>query len=71
MTNAELDEIMIHRWPILIRWAMQHGDDFARDFTRSIARKNKRASWHPSLKEQWFMRRFLAEMAQHDPEVLE
>lgn len=71
MTDAELEEIIIHRWPALTRYAMVHGDDWTRKFARSIARNAKRPAWRPSPKQQFIMRRLLAEMGQDNLDVLE
>lgn len=66
MTDAELDEILLHRWPILLRRVMVEGDDWSRQFVRSIARHGKRRGWRPSPKQAALMRRMLAEMALTD-----
>lgn len=62
MTDAELDKILIHRWPLLLRRVMVEGDEWARQFTCSISRHGKRSGWRPSVKQVAIMRRMLAEM---------
>ncbi|RWR07712.1 hypothetical protein [Paenirhodobacter populi] len=66
MTDTELDEILTLRWPAVVRRAMMDGDDFSRNFTRSIARQGKRPNWRPSAKQEYFMRRLLAEVQQQN-----
>lgn len=64
MTSAELDEIMTYRWPIVVRRVMADGaDEWIKGFVRSIARHGKRASWHPSPKQEQIMRRLVAELS--------
>lgn len=63
MTRSELDEILIHRWPIVMRRVMADGsDDWLKGFVRSIARHGKRPSWRPSPKQAQIMRRLVSEM---------
>lgn len=62
MTSRELDEIMIGRWPTVIRRAMVDGDEWTRNFVRSIARAYKRPGWMPSPRQEYFMRALLREM---------
>lgn len=67
MTDRELDEIMLFRWPILVRQAMQEASDpWAKGFVLSIARHSKRPNWRPTPKQAGIMRRLLAEMARSD-----
>jgi hypothetical protein len=63
MTSAELDEIMTYRWPLVVRRVMADGaDEWIMGFVRSIARHGKRASWHPSPKQEQIMRRLVSEL---------
>jgi len=73
MTDHELDQIMIHRWPGILRRAMVDGDDFTRGFARSIARAYKRPGWTPSPKQEHIMRALLREMRGPvgNPELIE
>lgn len=69
MTDQELDEILLHHWPRLVRRAMiDASDEWTKGFVLSIARHGKRPKWRPSPKQQAIMRRLLIELAQHDPE---
>jgi len=71
MTDLELDEIMTLQWPRVIRRAMVDGDEWERGFAKSIARKAKRASWHPSPKEAAIMRRMVRDLSSAPHEELE
>lgn len=63
MTEAELDELLTHRWPMIVRRVMADGsDDWLKGFVRSIARHAKRASWRPTDKQQQIMRRLESEL---------
>lgn len=63
MTATELDEIMTVHWPRVLRRVMADGsDDWAKGFAKSIARHGKRPSWRPSPKQQWIMRKMVAEL---------
>ncbi|WP_417210001.1 hypothetical protein [Antarctobacter sp.] len=63
MTDQELDEILNHRWPIVLRRIMADGsDEWLKGFVRSIAKHGKRASWRPSSKQQQIMRRLVSEL---------
>lgn len=62
MTSRELDAIMISRWPAVIRRAMVDGDEWTRNFVRSIARAYKRPGWMPTPKQEFFMRSLLREL---------
>ena len=61
MTALELDEILITRWPGVLRAVMADpaADGFARGFARSIARHGKRRGWMPSQKQERIMRQML------------
>ncbi len=61
MTDRELDEIMIFWWPKVLRRAMEGGDDWLKSFARSIAKHGKRASWRPSDKQAYLMRKLIAD----------
>ncbi|WP_334061374.1 hypothetical protein [Limimaricola cinnabarinus] len=75
MTGAELDEILIHRWPAVMRQVMADGsDDWLKGFVRSIARHGKRPGWRPTVKQSHIMRQLAAQVGkQPDPamEVIE
>ncbi len=63
MTERELGEVLTHRWPIVMRRVMADGtDDWLKGFVRSIAKHGKRASWHPSAKQEQIMRRLVSEL---------
>lgn len=62
MTDRELDEIMIYWWPKVLRRAMTGSDEWAKGFARSIASHGKRASWHPSPKQAFLMRKMVADV---------
>lgn len=62
MTDRELDEIMIFFWPQVLRRAMAGTDEWLKSFARSIARHGKRASWHPSPKQAYLMRKLVADL---------
>jgi hypothetical protein len=62
MTDQELDEILTHHWPLVMRAVMAGNDDWLKGFVRSIARHGKRASWRPSRKQEQIMRRLVSEM---------
>lgn len=62
MTDQELDEIMIHRWPGILRRTMAEGDAWTRNFVRSVARAYKRPGWMPSPRQENIMRALLREM---------
>ena len=62
MTDQELDEILIHHWPSVVRRIMgSNCDDWLKGFVRSIARHGKRPGWRPSHKQEHIMRRLVAE----------
>ncbi|MFC0161421.1 hypothetical protein CDZ97_07825 [Mameliella alba] len=73
MTARELDEILVHRWPLVMRAVMAGSDEWLKGFVRSIAKHGKRASWRPSAKQEQLMRRLLSELgaAPGDVEVIE
>jgi len=75
MTELELDDILTHRWPLIMRTVMAGTDDWLKGFVRSIARHGKRASWRPSRKQEQIMRRLVSEMGttptHRDAEVIE
>ena len=63
MTDRELDEILILRWPIVMRRVMADGsDEWLKGFVRSIAKHGKRAAWRPSVKQEQIMRRLVSEL---------
>lgn len=62
MTSRELDEILHHHWPMVIRAAMAGSDDWLKGFTQSIAKHGKRASWRPTAKQEQIMRRLVSEL---------
>lgn len=69
MTDDELDEIMIFWWPRVLRRAMAGTDEWLKSFARSIARHGKRASWRPSEKQAYLMRKLVADLDRApDPE---
>ncbi|MBT9385635.1 hypothetical protein KM176_17320 [Pseudooceanicola sp. CBS1P-1] len=69
MTEAELDEIMTLRWPVIVRRVLaSENDAWLKGFVLSIARNGKRRSWHPSTKQEQIMRRLIAE--QHSPTAI-
>lgn len=63
MTEQELDEILTLRWPAVVRRVMgdARSEEWLKGFVRSIVRQGKRRTWHPSAKQEWLMRRLLAE----------
>ncbi|MCP3879233.1 MAG: hypothetical protein GY701_12720 [Sulfitobacter sp.] len=61
MTERELDEILHHRWPLVLRAAMAGSDEWLKGFARSIAKHGKRASWRPTAKQEQIMRRLVSE----------
>ncbi|MEQ5870038.1 hypothetical protein J4E08_09000 [Sagittula sp. NFXS13] len=74
MTSAELDEILMHRWPLVMRAVMAGTDDWLKGFVRSIARHGKRASWRPTQRQEQIMRRLVSELGTaptHDVDVIE
>ena len=74
MTSAELDEIIEHRWPLVLRAVMAGTDEWLKGFVRSIARHSKRPTWRPTPRQEQIMRRLVAEMGTtptHDVEVIE
>lgn len=63
MTDHELNEILTFHWPIVMRRVMADGtDEWLTGFVRSIAKHGKRASWHPSAKQEQIMRRLVSEL---------
>lgn len=72
MTDHELDEILTVHWPCVLRRVMADGsDDWAKGFAKSIARNGKRPGWRPTPKQQWIMRRMVAEMGTAPDENME
>lgn len=63
MTDRELDEIMIHWWPAVLRRVMAGSDEWLKSFARSIARHGKRPSWQPSQKQAFLMRKLVHDLA--------
>ena len=63
MTDIELDEILIHSWPMVLRRVMsEDADEWLKGFVRSIARHGKRAAWRPTPKQAQIMRRLVSEL---------
>lgn len=63
MTDIELDQIMIHSWPMVLRRVMSEDtDEWLKGFVRSIARHGKRAAWRPTPKQAQIMRRLVSEL---------
>ncbi|MCA0851437.1 hypothetical protein [Salipiger thiooxidans] len=63
MTDIELDEIMVHSWPMVLRRVMsEETDEWLKGFVRSIARHGKRAAWRPTEKQAQIMRRLVSEL---------
>ncbi|MEY8841793.1 hypothetical protein AB9K41_22420 [Cribrihabitans sp. XS_ASV171] len=63
MTEQELDEIITHRWPLVLRRVMAEGsDEWLKGFVRSIARHGKRPKWRPTPKQAQIMRRIVSEL---------
>ncbi|MBI6630712.1 hypothetical protein [Pontibaca salina] len=63
MTEHELDEILTHRWPLVVRRVMADGsDEWLNGFVRSIAKHGKRPAWRPSDKQWQIMRRLVSEL---------
>ncbi len=75
MTDRELEEILTFRWPIVMRRVMADGaDQWLQGFVRSVAKHGKRASWHPSEKQEQIIRRLVSELynePQSDGELIE
>ena len=74
MTAVELDQIMIHSWPMVLRRVMsEDSDEWLKSFVRSIARHGKRASWRPTPKQEQIMRRLVSELgtAPDDVDLIE
>lgn len=62
-TEAELDEILTHRWPSVLRRTMAEStDDWLKGFVRSIARHGKRRTWRPTARQHQIMRQLLLEL---------
>ena len=67
MTDAQLDELLTFRWPVVMRRVMAEcSEEFPRNFVRSIARHGKRAGWRPSIKQERIMRQMLADWSGPD-----
>lgn len=63
MTDRELDEILVFRWPVVMRHVLADGsDEWLCGFVRSIARHGKRPSWRPTTKQAQIMRRLVSEL---------
>ena len=72
MTEAELDEILTFRWPIVLRRVMADGsDEWLKGFVKSIARHGKRAAWRPSQKQEQIMRRLVSDLGTEPEQELE
>lgn len=72
MTDHELDEILTHRWPLVLRRVMADGsDEWLKGFVKSIARHGKRPSWRPSTKQAGIMRRLVSELGTATEQELE
>lgn len=63
MTEQELDQILTHQWPAVVRRVMGDGsDEWLKGFVRSIAKHGKRPKWRPSAKQEQIMRKLVAEV---------
>lgn len=72
MTERELDELLTHRWPIVLRRVLADGsDEWVKGFVKSIARHGKRPSWRPSAKQEQIMRRLVSELGTAPEEAVE
>jgi hypothetical protein len=72
MTDAELDEVMTFRWPMVVRRVMADGsDEWLKGFVKSIARHGKRAAWRPSQKQEQIMRRLVSDLGTEPEQELE
>lgn len=76
MTDLELDQILILKWPSVVRRIMgdPNADEFARGFARSIARNGKRQAWRPSPKQARIMREMVDQYGRFDeadPQLIE
>lgn len=70
MTDRELDEVLIHWWPKVLRRTMAGSDEWLQTFARSIARHGKSAAWRPSEKQTYLMRKLVADVqAAPEPEL--
>lgn len=72
MTDAELDEILTFRWPLVVRRVMADGsDEWLKGFVRSIARHGKRRAWRPSIRQEQIMRRLVSELGTGAEQVVD
>lgn len=72
MTEQELDEIITHRWPLVLRRVMAEGsDEWLKGFVRSIARHGKRPRWRPTPKQAQIMRRLVSELGTEQAQPFE
>lgn len=63
MTSHELESVLTHSWPLVVRRVMADGsDDWLKGFVRSIARHAKRPAWRPTGKQWQIMRRLVSEL---------
>lgn len=63
MTSNDLDVIMTHYWPRIVKKAMaDKSDPWIKGFVLSIARHAKRPSWRPSAKQEQIMRSLLSDL---------
>lgn len=63
MTDIELDEILVHSWPMVMRRVISNGtDEWLKGFVKSIARHGKRAAWRPTPKQARLMRQLVSEL---------
>ncbi len=71
MTEEELDMILTFRWPRVVRQVMGLAEDERlMGFVCSIAKHGKRRTWHPSKKQEAWMRSILADFdAVNEPEI--
>jgi hypothetical protein len=74
MTEHELDEILTHHWPLVLRATMAGTDEWLKGFAKSVARQAKRPSWRPTARQAQIMRRLVSEMGtapENNMEVIE
>lgn len=52
MTSAELDEVLIFYWPMVINRALETGNAWAVGFAKSIAKHGRNPNWTPSPRQE-------------------
>ena len=60
----DVDRLLWH-WPTVLRAAQVAGNEWARNFARSIARQARRPDWRPSPKQLRLMGLMVAETCRH------